>query len=160
MPISAATVRHSLASQVSGRSVRAMTSAGAARSPSRSARAAARSRSVSEYSRSAGTPVTSLDGLTSARQVLPRNVRVRAGLGREAQHALGDDGAKDLRRPALDRVALGPQGPVARAAGQVSRPGPAHPPIVVGEALLTQELHLEPGNLLVEPRERQLRGRP
>ena len=48
MPISAATVRHSLASQVSGRSVRAMMSAAGAWLASRSASAAARSRSVSE----------------------------------------------------------------------------------------------------------------
>src|SRR5262249_29371339 len=93
----------------------------------------------------------------SSRQVLPGHVLVHADLGRQPEHPLGDDVAQDLRGPALDRVAAGPQVAVAGTpAVEVGALRPAHRPVVVTQPVGADQLHLELGNLLIQLREDQL----
>ena len=78
--------------------------------------------------RSSSTSVVEQVERRSSGQVLPGDVLVDAVLGRQAEHPLGDDVAQDLRRAALDRVALGAQVAVAGVpAGEVdaARAGPS-----------------------------------
>src|SRR5690606_18822459 len=85
----------------------------------------------------------------SSRQVLPGHVLVDTGFGGQAENAFGDDVAQDLRGAALDRVALGPQVAVAGAAAvEVDALGAAEGVVVVAQ--VAQELHLQPGQGLVE----------
>src|SRR5690606_36668040 len=84
--------------------------------------------------------------LRSLRQILPRDVLVHPDLARQPEDALGDDVAQDLRGPALDGVALAAQVVEARAAlGEAHPFGAAEGPVVVGQPLLAQELHLQTG---------------
>src|SRR5690606_4487676 len=91
--------------------------------------------------------------------LLPRHRPAGAGPLRQAQHPLRDDGAHDLRRGTLDRVALGPQ----RAA-----PHPAPPPVrvvrlrqlpgVVPQRFVPTRVELQPAELLPQPGRAQLGG--
>src|SRR3981189_2641549 len=83
---------------------------------------------------------------SSSGQVLPGHVLVDARLGRESQHALGDDVAQDLRGATLDGVALRAQVAVAGlAAVEVDRLRAAHGPVVVAQAFLAHELDFQSG---------------
>src|SRR5581483_11271025 len=93
-------------------------------------------------------PLNTADRRCSLGQVLPRDVLVDPDLRGEAEHALGDDVAQDLRGAALDRVALGAQVAVSRAAARevdrgrpVGRP-PLAGPVVVAQALLAEQVDL------------------
>src|SRR5579862_3941142 len=96
----------------------------------------------------------------STGQILPWDVLVEPGLWRQAEHPLGDDVPQDLRGAALDRVPLGAQVAVTRAAAEERRVfRAAHGPVVVAQALDPVELDVQPGYLLVQPGEDQLGGR-
>src|SRR5215207_5534202 len=94
-------------------------------------------------------------------ELLPRDVLVHARFGGQSEHALGHDVAQDLRRPALDGVALGAQVAVAGVtAGEIDRVRPHRGPVGVAQALLTEQLQLQAGQLLVQPGEGELHRRP
>src|SRR4029079_18737548 len=88
------------------------------------------------------------------------DVLVGPGLGRQPQDPFRDDVAQDLGGPALDRVALRPQVAVTGVAvGERDDVRPAHGPVAVAQALLTEQLELEAAELLREPGEGQLHRR-
>src|SRR5271166_5781340 len=135
-PRSVATLCHNPSSYVWPDSVRASALSTPPRSASRDFRLSNKACSVSEKRRLGRPSLTVFPPLASSGQVLPWDILVDPGLGRQAEHALGDDVAEDLRGAALDRVTAGAQVAVAGATPEeVGVLRAAHAPVVVTQAI-------------------------
>ena len=119
--------------------------------------------SVGRFPASAGVPVGSSAPVGSgAGHLGPGELLVDAGLAGEAEHALAEDVAHDLRGAALDRVGPGAQEHLARRAGRALEAdglGAAHLVVVADEAVGTEQVDAELVDGLVHLGEAELGDR-